>query len=418
MAVTERKYKLAIVAPTPFFYQAPLYRHLAANPRIDLTLYFCSDEGLSGRDIGKKFNTDAEWGVEEEELLKGYTYKFLRNYSPRPSYLSWPIGLVNLGILGELKRLKPDAVVLMSWMNPTWWLAIIACLWYKIPILYMTDTNVQAEPLKPWWKAWPKRLLLGAGLFKLTTGFLYVGEANQKLYKYYGVPESRMVDFAFTWGYEDLLKAPGELVLHQRDLMRSQLGIPKDSRVILYCGRLSPEKGPIVLLKAFEQLRLPGMHLLYVGDGNLRGELEDYTTKHRLDSVHFVGFQNRKEIPKFYAVADVLVLPSFREATGAVINEALCFGLPVIVSDQVGFGMDLVGNGYNGFTFPIGDPSALTHRIDQLFALSDDERQIMGARSFHLMTEWAKRDLAGSLVQYLDTIYSRDDPAGEATPVQ
>lgn len=403
MPVTERKYKLAIVAPTAFFYQVALFRDLAAHSRIALSVYFCSTEGLSGRDIVKKFNTDAKWGVEEE-LLRGYDYKFLRNYSPSPSYLKWPIGLINIGIWAELKRLRPHAVILMSWMNPTWWLAVLACLWYRIPFLYLTDTNIQAEPLKPWWRAWPKRLLLGAGLFKLTSGFLYVGEANKQLYRYYGVPESKMVEFAFTWGYQSLLTEARKLA-HQRDLIRSRLNIPKDGRVILYCGRLSPEKSPSVLLKAFQQLELPGKCLIFVGDGKLRGALEAYTTEHNLDSVQFWGFKNRMEISECYAVADVLVLPSLREATGAVINEAMCFRLPVIVSDQVGFGMDLVGNGYNGFIFPVGDSDALARRIKQLFELPEGERQMMGARSFHLMTKWAQRDLPESLVQYLDSLY-------------
>ena len=412
MPVTRKKYKVAIVAPTAFFYQVPLYRDLAANSRMDLTVFFCSDEGLSGKDIVKKFNTEADWGVVEEELLSGYNFKFMRNFSPVASYLNWPFGLMNFGIWAELKRLRPDAVILMSWVNPTWWLAILACLWFRIPFLYLTDTNIQAEPLKRWWKAWPKRLLLGAGLFKLTSGFLYVGEANKRLYKYYGVPESKLVDFAFTWGYESLLEASRKLA-HQRNLMRSQLGIPKNGRVILYCGRFSPEKGPSVLLEAFEQLQLPGKHLIFVGDGKLRGALEAYTTKHRLDAVQFVGFQNRQEILKFYAVADVLVLPSLSEATGGVVNEAMCFGLPVIVSDQVGFGMDLVGNGYNGFTFPVGDSGALARRIDQLFELPEGDRQMMGARSLDLMTKWAQRDLAGSLAQYLDSMYLEDNDKTE-----
>ena len=76
MPVTERRYKLSIVSPTPFFYQTPLYRALAVHPRIDLSVYFCSDEALTGKDIVKKFNTVAHWG-DEEDSLRGYNYKFL-----------------------------------------------------------------------------------------------------------------------------------------------------------------------------------------------------------------------------------------------------------------------------------------------------------------------------------------------------
>jgi glycosyltransferase involved in cell wall biosynthesis len=411
--VTGRKYKVSVVSPTPFFYQVALYRDLAAHSRIDLTVYFCSDEGLSGRDVVKQFNTVGQWGGEED-ILTGYTYKFLRNYSPYPSYLNWPIGLINLGIWGELRRSRPDALILMSWMNPTWWLAALACARYRIPLLYLTDANIQREQLSPWWKSWPKRLLLGAGLFKFTSGFLCAGEANKQLYRHYGVPDSKLVDFAYSWGYESLLKAARELA-HQRDLLRSQLGIAKDGRVILYCGRFSPEKGLYVLLEAFRQLELPGKALIFVGDGKLRGALEAYTAKHNLDSVQFLGFKDRREIPEYYAAADVLVLPSFSETAGLVINEAMCFRLPVIVSDQVGSGMDLVKNGYNGFIFPVGDSSALAGSIKQLFDLPERERQKMGARSLDLMTKWTQRDLAASLLLYLDLLYLRKDGVGIET---
>ena len=100
------KFKLAIVAPTAFFYQVALFRELAKHPNIDLMVYYCSTEGLTGGDIYRKFNTNGVWGVEQE-LLEGYNYTFLRNYSPRPSYLNWPMGLMNPAIWSELKKTNP-----------------------------------------------------------------------------------------------------------------------------------------------------------------------------------------------------------------------------------------------------------------------------------------------------------------------
>ena len=375
-------------------------------------VYFCSDEGLSGKDITKKFNTDGDWGVGDE-MLRGYKYKFLRNYSPRPSYLNWPIGLVNFGIWNELRKTRPDAVVLMSWVNPTWWLAIIGCLRYNIPFFYLTDTNVQAEYSKPRWKSWFKNILLSKVLFKLASGFLCVGVANKKLYTYFGVPDDKLVDFAFTWGYEDLLSQAVELRT-QREKIRHEVGINKDSAVILFCGRISPEKNPSLLLEAFNTLDLPEKHLLFVGDGILRNKLEEYTDTYKVPSVHFLGFKDRQEIAKYFTIADLLVVPSDREATGGVINEGMCFNLPVIVSDQVGFGMDLVQHGVNGFSFPVGDSEALAQAIRRFFELSPREREAMGQRSLERMTEWSKRDLAGSLVQYMNTLYS-EQPEPAAT---
>ena len=69
---------VSIIAPTCFYYQVPLSRVLAADEEIDLTVYFCTDEGTSGRDAQSTYGTNESWETENE-LLEGYTYKILRN---------------------------------------------------------------------------------------------------------------------------------------------------------------------------------------------------------------------------------------------------------------------------------------------------------------------------------------------------
>ena len=288
-------------------------------------------------------------------------------------------------------------------MNPTWWLAILACLYARIPFLYLTDQNVRRDLEGPLWKRWLKGLLLGKMLFRFTGGFLCAGTANRLLYRFYGVPERKLVPFAFSWGYDELI-AIADKTKHQRSQLRRQLGISEDSYVVLYCGRMSPEKSPMCLLQAFESLNLSKKVLIFVGDGRLRPALQGYAADRKLDSVHFFGFRNRKEIPTFYSVADALVLPSDQETWGIVVNEAMCFGLPIIVSDQVGAAGDLVRGGYNGFTFPRGDVKELARSIEQLAGLSPEERSTMGTRSREIIKNWTDRNLPESLDQYFDYV--------------
>ena len=171
MGLNQPRYKVAIIAPTCFYYQAPIFRDLAANSRIELMIYFCSVEALHAQDVQRMYTTEGRWGGETE-LLEGYTYKFLRNYSPSPSYLKWPWGLINFGIWNEIKNTRPDVVILMSWMNATWWMAILACRFFKIPFLYMTDANVRDDLTNGSWNNWVKRVLLKNIIFPLTSGFL------------------------------------------------------------------------------------------------------------------------------------------------------------------------------------------------------------------------------------------------------
>ena len=405
MSQTFSPYKLVIVAPTCFYYQVSLFRQLANHPRIDLTVYFCSEEALHAHDVQEMYGVDQDWG-DESELLDGYQHKFLRNSSPRPSYLIWPYGLMNFSIWKEIRDNRPDVVVLMSWMNVTWWVAIAACLRYKVPFLYMTDANVQREMDGPRWKKWIKKLFLEKFVFKLATGFLCAGTANRMLYQFYGVPEEKLVPFAYSWGYESHLRVWDVLKLRRGEL-RNELAIPDEKNLVfLYCGRLSEEKNFLDLLKAYDQVNCPNKSLNIVGDGDLRESFQDYVIKHGVDSVQFRGFQSRNEIGKYYATADLLILPSKRDTWGIVVSEALCYALPVITSDQIGAARDLVRDGDNGFTYPSGDVAALASRLQQFVDLTEEERRLMGLSSRRLIENWVNRDLVQSLDHYFDYIYS------------
>ena len=318
---------------------------------------------------------------------------------------------MNFGIWNEIKRAKPDVVVVMGWTNPTWWIAILASLRFNIPFLYMNDANVEAELSQVLWKSLVKRLMLGRVLFRLAAGFLSSGTANDRLYEYYGVPRDKLIPFAYSWVHETLLPLSNKL-RPQRNQIRAELGIPQESCVVLFCGRLIKQKGLFHLLEAYQSLEIPNKALLFVGDGEAKASLQDYVRRHNCPSVYFLGFQDRNELPKFYAASDLLVLPSWRDTWGMVVNEALSFGLPVIVSDKVGAGDDLVIEGQNGFTFPKGDVEALSRHMRHVMELPAEDRQAMGARSLDIIKRWSQKDLAASLLQYLDALYFGEGTEG------
>ena len=407
MTDSERVFKIIIIAPTCFYYQTALFRKLANHPRFELHVLFCSDEALYARDAVAMYNTSEGWG-DEDDLLNGYNYEFMRNYSLRSSYLKSYYGLMNLGVWLKIKQIDPDAVVIMSWMNLTWWASVFSCLAFRIPFFIMTDANVELEPLRSKWKIRAKRLILGKFLFKLAAGFLCGGTANRQLYKYYGVPEEKLVSFAYSWGYESYFGI-SEKLLPQRTRLMEEMGIPENSFVILFVGRLSPGKGLLELMEAFEKAHIPNKVLLLVGDGELKGELQKYVAEHNLDSVYFAGFQQRHSVPKFYVMSDVLALPSHRETWGIVVSEAMCFRLPLIVSNQVGARPDMVEEGRNGYVVPAANAKALTESLENLAGLPEEERKAMGNRSYEIILEWTDRDVLRHLVEHFDRLYSTSE---------
>ena len=107
-----------------------------------------------------------------------------------------------------------------------------------------------------------------------------------------------------------------------------------------------------------------------MGDGLLRRQLE--AGMHALPEIEtvFTGFQNQSKLGFFYSASDCLVLPSsWSETWGLVVNEALQFWMPVIVSDRVGCWRDLVISAGTGCVFPAGDAAALADCMSRVISL-------------------------------------------------
>jgi glycosyltransferase involved in cell wall biosynthesis len=123
------------------------------------------------------------------------------------------------------------------------------------------------------------------------------------------------------------------------------------------------------LLRAFADAKLSQAVLVFAGDGPQREELEAQAARLGLQQrVRFLGFVNQSQLPAIYTSADVMVLPSIYEPFAVVVNEAMCCGCPVMVSDRVGAARDLVAPVRADFVFQAGDTAALTRTLQTALA--------------------------------------------------
>ena len=383
------KYKIAIIAPTAFYYHVPLYRRLANSSKIDLTVLYCSEESITGKDVKNAYGVPARFS--DENLLEGYPYRFIKNYSPTPSIARWPFGLINIGVWKEIKNGQYDAIVLQAWTFLTQYISFLSCLIFKTPVFFMTDANILSEPIRlanPFKKAIKKVVL--RFLFKKASGFLTAGKTNEQLYLHYGASSKKIVPMHFSWGYEHFIEEFNRLK-PQREQIRSLFGVEKDDFVLLFVGRLISDKKIFDLLEAYNKANNNRKRLFFVGEGPLLAQVKKYIENLDIKGVYFAGFQTRKNLSKFYTLADALVLPSCWEPWGMVINEAMCFGLPIIASDKVGAVPDLVFNNKNGFIFPEGDINCLSRCIEKLFNMPAEERLSFGKESRKIIEEWINK---------------------------
>lgn len=171
---------------------------------------------------------------------------------------------------------------------------------------------------------------------------------------------------------------------HHSAAMRERLsdGHP-DALLLLYVGRLSHEK-QIHQLKAVLEA-VPNARLALVGDGPIRQELEDHFAGL---PVHFAGYVQGEALAQAYASVDAFVFPSALESFGLVVLESMASGVPVVAAQVGGVG-DVVREGVNGFSFPVGDIPKMIEAVRYL-AEHPQERQAMGqaARQFAETQSW------------------------------
>ncbi|OGH07590.1 MAG: hypothetical protein A2171_00525 [Candidatus Levybacteria bacterium RBG_13_35_9] len=135
------------------------------------------------------------------------------------------------------------------------------------------------------------------------------------------------------------------------DFLRKKLGIPKEDKIVIYVGRIAKEKSIDFLISTFEKVfrKEKNIHLVIVGDGPERKNLEKLITKHKIsDRVFLIGFVEHKDLGRIYNSADVFVFSSKTETQGMVVLEAMASGLPVLtVKDRVF--EEFIQNGVDGF---------------------------------------------------------------------
>ena len=324
-----------IIAP----YRIPVFNALAARDDVDLSVIFLAETDSSLR----------QWRVYKEDIC--FAYQVL------PSW-RWRIAgyniLLNREMCARLDRLRPEVVVCGGYNYLASWQALWWANSRRIPFMLWSESNVRDMRSRYAIVEALKKHFLNA-----CNGFVVPGRASLEYLRELGVghrpiftaPNAVDVDFfsrTSRWARENAAD-----VRRRKGLL---------DRYFLYVGRLVAEKGVFELLEAYVKLGAdahgaPG--LVFVGDGVERRRLEAKAQEKARGKVQFFGFAQREDLAEFYGLAEALVLPTYSDPWGLVVNEAMACALPVIVSKAAGCVEDLVAEGLNGFVVPPRDIAAL-----------------------------------------------------------
>lgn len=205
-----------------------------------------------------------------------------------------------------------------------------------------------------------KRLIKNV-IFGKYSYFLCSSEYTRRRIHLYGIADYRSIAHNFSSLHED------DIIDHvpskrERTEMRLALGLENRTTVIAV-GRFLKLKQFDMLIKAFVPYDKE-YQLVIVGEGDEKKTYEELIEKNHLEHTKIISFINFDKLKKYYIAADILVLPSYSEVWGLVVNEAMgCGAIPAIVSNRCVAGYSLVKNGEVGFQFDYRNMMQLREKI-------------------------------------------------------
>jgi glycosyltransferase involved in cell wall biosynthesis len=371
---------LVILTTHPIQYQVPLWQALARDGRVPFEVWYLTPHGTHAsydREFGESFS----WDID---LLSGYPHKFLDDVRAGTAPGEFWKCRLRPKFGDRLRSSGATVLWVQGWQVAAYWQAVWEAHAAGIEVWLRGESNDLAST--PWWKKPLRRLMLGR-LFERVDRFLTIGSANRRLYRKFGIADSRLHPAPYAVDTERFARQAAAL-RPQRQPLRQDWGIADDAFCVLFAGKFIPKKRPLDLVAAAELLtaahRQAGsrpIHLLFAGAGeladsirarcNVRFDTQPADARSRVSPqagtrprATLAGFLNQTEISKAYVAADCLALPSdHRETWGLVANEAIASGLPCAVSDACGCAEDLARSDSLATVFRCGIPESLAEAL-------------------------------------------------------
>jgi 1,2-diacylglycerol 3-alpha-glucosyltransferase len=375
------KRRLVILTEIISPYRIPLFNALAQCESMNLHVMFLAETDPNLR----------QWQVYKEEIK--FSYQVLPSWRKRLGRYNV---LLNRGLGGALADAAPDVILCGGYSYVASWQALAWACSRGIPFLLWSESNAQdlrrgfalVESLK------------GTFLEKCSS-FVVPGRSAMEYLRAHNIKEDMIFTAPNAVDNEFFAIAAARAREHERS-RRRELGLPE--RYFLFVGRLVREKGVYDLLSAYAKLNEPvrrQIGLVFVGDGALRRRLEEQAASISPGVVRFTGFAHREQLAEYYALAQTLILPTYSDTWGLVVNEAMACSLPVILSRAAGCAVDLVKENCNGLLVAPRDVEVLASAMTNL-AHQYELCKTMGARSSQHISQYSPAEWTKGIVRAIE----------------
>lgn len=358
---------LKIIASHPVQYQVPFYKAMIGKG-IDIQVAYYH-QGTAGR-----YATDIEFGIKfswDIDLLSGYRYRIFSQENASFSLLEQL--RIGRSLLPWALKDREIPLLLMGWFSELIWFIWFFRILLKMPVIVVSETTIMSfnATQKPKWRTW-----LLSWLLRHSSANLFIGKRNYEFLQKMGVKKEKLFYVPYSIDNQRF-SVEFEKISPERKQLCLDYGLDPNIPTYLFCGKFITKKRPLELLDAFLAAGLEDKsQLLFIGEGVLRKKLENEIKSRNLRNVHILGFLNQSKMPLAYVLGEILCLISApTETWGLVVNEALACSRPVIISDTIGCGPDLVDE-TNGWVTHLDDRHKLTETLISAFDHRSDWSKI------------------------------------------
>lgn len=331
----QNNYDIIYLTNTPSFYKVNLCNEVGKHCKLLLVLYGYGKEAVNKL-------------LQEEEKLS-FDYIFLsEGDAARRNKVKTFFKLLLL-----LSRVKYKRLLFAGWFVPEY--NIVSFLTSKRKNVVLCESSVHDVSFAGV-KGWIKKRVINRMSAALPSGELHVELFN-------------MIGFR-----GEILKTGGVGIFNKSRQQKFST-VHNPPYKYLYVGRLVPVKNLEFLIRRFNE---SGKSLTIVGNGALEKQLKQTAA----DNIRFMGFVPNEELPRIYSTHDIFILPSVYEPWGLVVDEAIYWGLPVIVSDVVGCSVDMVVNPGTGVIFKSNDVVSFATAVNEIEHNYDKYKQAVDAFDF------------------------------------
>lgn len=279
---------------------------------------------------------------------------------------------LSLGLLNIIRKIKPDVIITEGFFQWTPFVQLYGWF-FRVPVFVGYERTLYTERHNSRFKTFLRKLQ-----DKSIAGYLVNGTETKKYLLSLGISEEKIFVGGMSADSTGLRVSIKKWPIEEKQSFKSKYISSNNGLIFLFTGQMILRKGVNYLLNAWvKHTQLyPDDKLVLVGGGVFLEKWKEQYSKY--SSIIFEGTIAYDEIYKYYAIADVYILPTIEDNWSLVVPEAMACGLPVATSIYNGCHVELIQDGENGFVFDTFNQESITNVLAKFHHM---DLKIMGDKS-------------------------------------